>query len=510
MNNKDLKKAQEILKKLQCEDAAINALPAAIYARKSTKDESSVSLLSQIDSCKKYIEGVKELNLISVYEEDNRSGFTTVLRKEFNKLIDEVKRGKIKVIIAYAMDRISRNVSDCTEIESIVNKAGGMIMYASQSFEDTADGECFKNVVRAFDQRLPQVTSEKSILAGYKNAAKKEFNGGTAPYGYKIVARKYRINTKEAPAVKLMFRMFIAGNTYQEISDELTSRGYKTREGKSFHANTISYILHNVRYSGTYLYNDAKARKRKDRVATKELTEFRYDKEIPAIISKKIFNKAQEILENGRMIHSKKAKVDYVLVGKLECGSCGCKMHGESSTGGSKTKRTYYNYLCKRNSGCKSKISKEKIERITATTLEKLLIQVVKNQTLLTNMVKKTNETMASELNSLNGLLKMVNSELSKAITALGNAADEEVICVVNEKIKALKDRKKEIENSIATTTKHLQSSVESVKKALKCRDFDANYIINHPKFFKELLELFVDKIVLSADKVDIVLKDLS
>ena len=47
--------------------------------------------------------------------------------------------------------------------------------------------------------------------------------GGIAPFGLQIVDKRYEIDEKEAPAVKLMFDMAARGKSYREIIDALTA-----------------------------------------------------------------------------------------------------------------------------------------------------------------------------------------------------------------------------------------------------------------------------------------------
>jgi len=114
-----------------------------------------------------------------------------------------------------------------------------------------------------------------------------------------------------------------------------------------------------VRYIGTYIYKDIEK-----------------ENAIPAIIDKDLFETVQRRLSLAADAPARgKAKVDYLLSGKLFCGHCGAAMHGESGT--SKTGAIHNYYTCysrKRRKGCNKKpLKKDFIERVVAKDAMALL-----------------------------------------------------------------------------------------------------------------------------------------
>lgn len=99
-------------------------------------------------------------------------------------------------------------------------------------------------------------------------------SGEIANYGYKFTSTRHMIiNENEAPAVRLMFKMFLEGHSYKEIIDALELRGFKTCSNTKFSQTTILSILKNEKYKGTYTYNLKKNKRRKNRVLVKEFDE---------------------------------------------------------------------------------------------------------------------------------------------------------------------------------------------------------------------------------------------
>ena len=91
MNSIDTLAIDKLLEKLNAEGMNLSSLPTAIYARKSTKDTSGVSIDTQIDTCKKFINDTTKLHLVEEYFEENVSGYHMDNRKQIKTLIDDIK-----------------------------------------------------------------------------------------------------------------------------------------------------------------------------------------------------------------------------------------------------------------------------------------------------------------------------------------------------------------------------------------------------------------------------------
>lgn len=141
---------------------AISSLPLVIYARKSTKDVTNVSLKTQVDVCQRALLGCKEVKTIQIYQEDSKSGYFIDGRNDFLEILERVKKGEIKVVMAYSIDRITRNVADCETIDRIFREAGARYFLATQCFEDTPMHRLVKRELISLAQFEPEYTSEKA------------------------------------------------------------------------------------------------------------------------------------------------------------------------------------------------------------------------------------------------------------------------------------------------------------------------------------------------------------
>jgi predicted site-specific integrase-resolvase len=87
----------------------------AIYARFSSDKQSERSIDDQVALCRTYCER-NELSVVGVYDDRAISGASTVNRLGWEKLMRDARGGKFDVVVAEALDRISRDQEDLAGI----------------------------------------------------------------------------------------------------------------------------------------------------------------------------------------------------------------------------------------------------------------------------------------------------------------------------------------------------------------------------------------------------------
>lgn len=326
------------------------------------------------------------------------------------------------------------------------------------------------------------------------NAEKGLFNGGYAPFGYKVVEvdygtykkKKLAIDTNTAPVVKEIFEMRANDTKILDIVNFLNEKGYKTVQGKEFKKTSLQQILKNKRYIGTNVYNDME-----------------FENTIPAIIDKELFNKVQEIVNKHRYAPATtKAKEEYILTTKLFCGNCKEMMTG--TCGRSQTGNVYYYYTCngvKKKVCSRKNIQKHYIEDIVVNKCRELLTD--KN---IDKIVKKVYEVCKKEngqncaIKELKREIKQLEKNIENLICALENG---ENIDLINNRLTQKRQeldnvkRKLEIESTklVNLTEEYIEFFLRQLQKGN----------INDLKYRKLLINMFVNKIYLYDNKLTII-----
>ena len=217
-------------------------LHAAIYARYSSDQQREESIDAQFNIIEKYCAG-KGYMVVAHYADRAASGTKLAGRKQFLKMLDDAQKGAFDIIVFHKVDRAARNELDYYKTKDLLLRAGVRYEYAAQNIDSSPSGQLMEGVMVAFAANYALNLKEETKKGMNENARKLIFNGGTPPLGYKIVDKHYVVNQEEAPIVRDIFALYLAGNGYHKITAILNEKGYRTRKGQPFGKNSLHDIL---------------------------------------------------------------------------------------------------------------------------------------------------------------------------------------------------------------------------------------------------------------------------
>jgi len=301
---------------------AVKSKRCAIYTRKSSEeglDQSFNSLDAQREACEAYVlsqtsEGWSALG--SRYDDGGFSGGNTE-RPGLQTLLDDIKAGKVDVVVVYKIDRLTRSLADFARIVEVFDEHGCSFVSVTQSFNTTGSmGKLMLNVLLSFAQFEREVTGERIRDKIAASKAKGLWMGGNLPLGFDLPeegTRVLRINQCEAGTVRIIFEAYLKLGSVRALREELiakdiSSKKHVTRKGKQlgglpFGRGALFHLLRNPIYIGKIPH--------KDKV---------YEGAHPAIIEPELFNEVQARLKSNAGQHRAKknwAKVNSPLAGKL-------------------------------------------------------------------------------------------------------------------------------------------------------------------------------------------------
>lgn len=160
----------------------------AIYPRKSKANDNSQSMEQQIADCTEYIKRNYTDYTITVYDGDYAlTGHSTAKRKDFQRMMNDVRAKKIQLVVIMRYDRIARNMRDFCNLYHDMEENGCNLVSVSQQIDtSTPYGKNFMYQMANMAELEWAIISER-----YKDTAKyKREHGyaytGRVPYGYKI------------------------------------------------------------------------------------------------------------------------------------------------------------------------------------------------------------------------------------------------------------------------------------------------------------------------------------
>ena len=272
----------------------------------------------------------------------------TEKRTEFLRMIADSDKGRFSCVLVWKLDRFSRSRSDSAIYKMRLRKNGVRVVSVTENISENPEGIILEALLEGMAEFHSAELSQKVTRGRRESALKCQSVGGQIPLGYKIENLKYVIDPPSAEIVRLAFDLYASGWTISDISREFKRRGYKTSKGADFNNNSFTVMFKNKRYIGVYSYKGTET-----------------EGGVPAIIDKETFDAVQRRRDQNRKAPGRgKAKVNYLLSGKLFCGHCGSPMNGDCGTG--KSGKSYHYYYChgkKRKNGCDKKpLRKEDIE----------------------------------------------------------------------------------------------------------------------------------------------------
>ena len=276
-------------------------LRVAIYIRVSTDKQvkDGDSMRDQLATGQKYIDSHENMILVDTYIDDGISG-QKLKRDDFQRLIDDVRAGRIDLIIFTRLDRWFRNLRHYLNTQDILDKHGVSWTAIEQPYFDTSTphGRAFVNNSMIWAELEAQNDSDRILGVFDDKVDNGEVLSGSTPLGYKIV-NKHLVPDDDAPTAVAIFQYYRkTGNL------SMTLRYMESEFGLVRSAASLKNMLTNTKYIG----------------------EFRDNKEYcPAIIDHDLFYDVQRLLKIN--IKSGK-KHDYIFSGLVVCDDCDHIMSG--------------------------------------------------------------------------------------------------------------------------------------------------------------------------------------
>lgn len=228
---------------------------AVIYCRVSTKEqaEEGNSLVTQERICREYAQKYG-YEIASVYIEHGESA-KTADRTELKKLMSfcAVKKNGIKAVIAYKIDRISRNTDDYSQIRILLRRYGVEIKSTSEYFEDTPAGRFMENIIANVAQFDNDVRTERSV-GGLRDAVREGRYVWMAPLGYsntKVNGKSTIAPNDLAPLVRKIFETVALNiQPIEEVRKSLIPEGLVNANGKPISKSHFYRLIRHELYAG--------------------------------------------------------------------------------------------------------------------------------------------------------------------------------------------------------------------------------------------------------------------
>lgn len=347
-------------------------LRCAVYTRKSTDHNLELefnSLDAQREACEAYIKSQAHegWRLIPTKYDDGGHSGASLERPALRELLDDVRAGKIDIIVVYKIDRLTRSLTDFAKLVEVFDGQSVSFVSITQSFNTTTSmGRLTLNVLLSFAQFEREVIGER--VRDKISASKKKgiWVGGPVPLGYRAVDKKVTIVPEEAKTVRMIFERYLALKSIGALQNELDRKNIRTKETKlstgkvrggcRFGKGSLQYLLKNRFYIGEVDYKGSINKG-----------------EHKPIIERQTFDAVQKLLTDNATARNLSRQSSNALLTGLLYDDRGNRMTPTYSRKHGVRYRYYMSYALlqarKKEAGTVSRVAATEIEEIVVTAL---------------------------------------------------------------------------------------------------------------------------------------------
>ncbi len=397
-------------------------LRCALYARYSSDQQREASIEDQLRVCRERAER-EGWKVVGTYKDSAISGDSVILRPGVQALLEDARRGAFDILVAEALDRVSRDQADVATLYKHLRFAGVMIF-------TLAAGEGEINELHVGLKGTMNALFLKDLAAkthrGLRGRVEAGKSSGGLCYGYDVVKAldaagepvrgERRINEAEAAVVRRILREFADGASPRSIARRLNEEGVPGPRGKLWtdavmrgHAKRGRGIVNNELYIGRQVWNrqhfvkNPETGRRVPRLnppeewIVTEVPELRIvDDELWAAVKARqaeISEIYADTIASVRNAHANRLnrthRPRYLLSGLLRCGVCGSPvaLRGQSR------------YCCSRHMKSRSCSNTRGIQR---AAIEERVMAGLKDRLMVPEAAGQAMKAYAEETNRLN------------------------------------------------------------------------------------------------------------
>ena len=432
--------------------------------RVSTEDQAreGFSLPEQKERLEAYCK-FNGYKIVEYYTDAGISAKTGNHRPEYDRMLEDGKQGKINMIIALKLDRITRSTRDWETLMDYLEKYNINIAFVNDDINTTtANGKMVSRIMMSVSQNEIERTSERTII-GLEGAIKQGHIPARAPLGYKHIDKKLIPDPLTKDIVIRIYNLYFEGLTYNTIAKLFNKE--KVCGKTNWKDTSILKIITNVIYKGDYIQGKTTRNPRY------------FPDVVEPIVSKELWDSCQVQKKKNQRNYMRSQT--YIFLQKLKCPKCGRILAGGASHK-IKADKWYYYYRCEK---CRGNIREHEIE----DSIKELLSDIFEYDSVvnefflpvLQNKIHNPKEDFEKEITNLNN--KKIRIRKAYIDELFTEEEYKEETNIIENKIKDLK--KKILENE---QVNKLNLSVDDI---LVKRDMDFINSIKLPILYNAFID---------------------
>ena len=509
-----------------------------IYTRVSTTMQiDGYSLDAQKARMKAYAD-FNDYQIVGEYEDAGKSGKSIEGRASFCRMMEDIKSGKdgVAYVLVFKLSRFGRNAADVLSTLQVMQDFGVNLICVEDGIDSSKDaGKLMISVLSAVAEIERENIRVQTMEGRIQKAREGRWNGGFAPYGYRLVDGVLQINEDEAPAIRTIFEQYVNTDTGANgLSKYLETHGFQKlarQNGTSplFSATLIRAILKNPVYCGKIAFGRRKLEKihgtRNEYHQVPQENYLLVDGLHEGIVSEELWNAAQiKLLAQSKRyepVNRSKTEQAHLLSALVKCPICGAGMYSNKCTKRKKDGTPYKSfsyYSCKHRKmqrGQKCDFNKQIQEEVLDNAVVEVIIKLVSNPKFAAMMQEKINSkvdttAIEQEITAAEKQLRQYYSVKSKIMEEIDTLDPDDRHYIIrksdlDERLYKMYDKIEEAENNLMDARAKKQAieadkiTGDNIYKVLVC--FERLYNVMNPLERKKLMEHLISEIQIYPER---------
>ena len=509
-----------------------------IYTRVSTTMQiDGYSLDAQKARMKAYAD-FNDYQIVGEYEDAGKSGKSIEGRASFCRMMEDIKSGKdgVAYVLVFKLSRFGRNAADVLSTLQVMQDFGVNLICVEDGIDSSKDaGKLMISVLSAVAEIERENIRVQTMEGRIQKAREGRWNGGFAPYGYRLVDGVLQINEDEAPAIRTIFEQYVNTDTGANgLSKYLETHGFQKlarQNGTSplFSATLIRAILKNPVYCGKIAFGRRKLEKihgtRNEYHQVPQENYLLVDGLHKGIVSEELWNAAQiKLLAQSKRyepVNRSKTEQAHLLSALVKCPICGAGMYSNKCTKRKKDGTPYKSfsyYSCKHRKmqrGQKCDFNKQIQEEVLDNAVVEVIIKLVSNPKFAAMMQEKINSkvdttAIEQEITAAEKQLRQYYSVKSKIMEEIDTLDPDDRHYIIrksdlDERLYRMYDKIEEAENNLMDARAKKQAieadkiTGDNIYKVLIC--FEKLYNVMNPIERKKLMEHLISEIQIYPER---------
>mgnify|MGYP004480712275 FL=1 len=508
------------------------------YTRVSTAMQiDGYSLDAQKVRMKAYAD-FNDYQIVGEYEDAGKSGKSIEGRASFCRMMEDIKSGKdgVAYVLVFKLSRFGRNAADVLSTLQVMQDFGVNLICVEDGIDSSKDaGKLMISVLSAVAEIERENIRVQTMEGRIQKAREGRWNGGFAPYGYRLVDGVLQINEDEAPAIRTIFEQYVNTDTGANgLSKYLETHGFQKlarQNGTSplFSATLIRAILKNPVYCGKIAFGRRKLEKihgtRNEYHQVPQENYLLVDGLHEGIVSEELWNAAQvKLLAQSKRyepVNRSKTEQAHLLSALVKCPVCGAGMYSNKCTKRKKDGTPYKSfsyYSCKHRKmqrGQKCDFNKQIQEEVLDNAVVEVIIKLVSNPKFAAMMQEKINSkvdttAIEQEIAAAEKQLRQYYSVKSKIMEEIDTLDPDDRHYIIrksdlDERLYKMYDKIEEAENNLMDARAKKQAieadkiTGDNIYKVLVC--FEKLYNVMNPLERKKLMEHLISEIQIYPER---------